>query len=207
MDVKKINNLKFCNKCKTEKALADFHKNKRSNDGFHFWCKSCVSEYGKQSRINNPYSYNKSKERHRDYMKVYGPILWQRDKGDKEKILLRTKRWERYRASIRGKFACWKKNATKRGLEWNLTLRDIEALPMTCYYTGLELTVEPFFSNTVSLDRLDSNLGYYPENVVLCCKVINVMKSTLPVSRFIELCKMIYLHSEMNISLKNVNGN
>jgi len=43
--------MKICTKCKNEKLLNEFHKDKRSNDGLMSWCKSCRSNYNKS--INN----------------------------------------------------------------------------------------------------------------------------------------------------------
>ncbi|MEF8699718.1 MAG: hypothetical protein V5B36_11750 [Candidatus Accumulibacter sp. UW25] len=34
-------NTKICVKCKEEKSLDDFHKNSRSSDGLHSYCKEC----------------------------------------------------------------------------------------------------------------------------------------------------------------------
>ena len=36
--------VKICTKCKIEKELSEFGKNKRQKDGFHYRCKSCCSE-------------------------------------------------------------------------------------------------------------------------------------------------------------------
>lgn len=36
-----MNNVKICNKCKTEKLLVDFPKGKTSKDGFKNYCKAC----------------------------------------------------------------------------------------------------------------------------------------------------------------------
>ena len=32
---------KICVKCKQEKSVADFHRNARSSDGLHSYCKEC----------------------------------------------------------------------------------------------------------------------------------------------------------------------
>jgi hypothetical protein len=34
-------NTKICVKCKEVKSLDDFHKNSRSSDGLHSYCKEC----------------------------------------------------------------------------------------------------------------------------------------------------------------------
>jgi hypothetical protein len=50
-----------------------------------------------------------------------------------------------------------------------------------CYYTGLEMTLAPAASNSISLDRIDSLRGYVKDNVVLCCYQVNVMKQDLTI--------------------------
>lgn len=49
---------KTCSKCKKEKSVNDFYKNKYREDGLHHYCKICHSIQNKSS-----YSYVKSKYR------------------------------------------------------------------------------------------------------------------------------------------------
>jgi hypothetical protein len=49
---------KICSKCKEEKDLDFFHKNKNSKHGVHHYCKSCNSIHRK-----NSYNYNTVKKR------------------------------------------------------------------------------------------------------------------------------------------------
>ena len=55
------------------------------------------------------------------------------------------------------------------------------------YYTGKELTVED-----MSLDRLDSSIGYVPGNIVITHKVINIMKNSLSIKEFKEYIEALY---------------
>lgn len=60
-----------------------------------------------------------------------------------------------------------------------------------CYYSGVSMD---FYINSLTLmsvDRLDSNIGYLKDNVVMCCWVINNMKQDLSVSDFIDWCKKV----------------
>lgn len=57
-------------------------------------------------------------------------------------------------------------------------------------------------SNMKSKDRIDSNKGYVEGNVQWVCKEINFMKHALSESRFIELCKLVYLYNQ---SMKGIN--
>ena len=57
--------MKRCNKCKIDKSLSDFSKDKTKKDGLQYICKSCHKQY----RINNKgKQYNKfSKEKHKQW--------------------------------------------------------------------------------------------------------------------------------------------
>jgi Recombination endonuclease VII len=42
--------MKTCTKCKCEKDLSEFNKNKSEKDGLQKWCKSCRTEYNYSKR-------------------------------------------------------------------------------------------------------------------------------------------------------------
>jgi len=44
---------KVCTKCKVEKELNQFHKNKSMKDGFNYNCKNCRMEYTKENGVGN----------------------------------------------------------------------------------------------------------------------------------------------------------
>ena len=58
---------KKCSKCKIEKELSMFSKNKRNKDGLCFQCKECRSKISKKYRDNN---IEKEKQRHKKYRDV-----------------------------------------------------------------------------------------------------------------------------------------
>lgn len=56
--------MKQCTKCKKQKDIFKFSKNKSQKDGYCGWCKSCISDYLK--------NYGKDKkEKRKKYMKEY----------------------------------------------------------------------------------------------------------------------------------------
>lgn len=82
------------------------------------------------------------------------------------------------------KYNSIRKGSLIRGMEFNLTLQ--EYLPFynsSCFYCGAP--------GQISLDRLDSSLGYTKSNVVTCCGICNIMKGTLSQHDFIFQCKKI----------------
>lgn len=56
--------MKVCTKCKEEKNLFDFPKNKKKVDGYHYQCKVCVNNTSKSYHKNN-------KEKRNEYIKQY----------------------------------------------------------------------------------------------------------------------------------------
>ena len=51
------------------------------------------------------------------------------------------------------------------------------------------MTLEAGKLNTVSIERIDSNVGYTPANTILVCQAINRMKSDFAFEDFFDLCK------------------
>jgi len=80
--------MKVCNKCKIEKELIEFNKEKLSKDGYQGECKSCQSKRGKQYyKENNNESYKQIKK---EYYQNNKEIISKREKeyraNNKEKI-------------------------------------------------------------------------------------------------------------------------
>lgn len=56
--------MKTCSKCKQEKELSEFYKNKNRKDGYNTFCKECQKEYSKNNKNvykNNNIQYQKNK--------------------------------------------------------------------------------------------------------------------------------------------------
>jgi hypothetical protein len=66
-----------------------------------------------------------------------------------------------------------------------------------CYYTGIPFEIERVRRGMrrPSLDRLDSNKGYTPDNCVLCLTAINYMKNDYDLDAFYALLGDIRSHS------------
>lgn len=71
-----------------------------------------------------------------------------------------------------------------------------------CHYSGIKMDTKYTPRNKrpkkqmgrpylISIDRINSNEGYTKGNIVLCCYIINVMKSISSKSQFIKLCSKI----------------
>ena len=86
-------------------------------------------------------------------------------------------------------------SAKKRNQEFSLEINDVVGFwndqAMICAYSGLEMTLEAGKLNTVSIERIDSNIGYTKENTILVCQAINRMKSDFSYQDFYMLCQSV----------------
>ena len=109
----------------------------------------------------------------------------ERDERDynKERKANITKHYDEY---VRG--------AMKKNLQFNLTAEQfIRIVNSHCYYCD-----EYDETRVIGIDRVDSERGYFIDNVVPCCSTCNFMKSNLEKDDFLNhICK-IYLHSFTN---------
>jgi len=64
-----------------------------------------------------------------------------------------------------------------------------------CYYSGIkmEIALKGYSTNnyTLSIDRIDSTIGYLSSNIVLCCDAVNTMKMQMETNEFLKICKKI----------------
>ena len=85
-----------------------------------------------------------------------------------------------------------KNSAAKRQQVFALTVSDIakcwEQQHGICAYSGRQMTLEAGHLETVSIERIDSTVGYIPENTILVCQAINRMKSDFSLTDFHALC-------------------
>ena len=85
-----------------------------------------------------------------------------------------------------------RKSAAKRQQAFALTVDDIvkcwKQQAEICAYSGRQMTLEVGHLNTVSIERIDSAVGYTPDNTILVCQAINRMKSDFAFEDFYALC-------------------
>ena len=80
----------------------------------------------------------------------------------------------KYRRTPNAKFSDAKREANKRGINWDLSKEEyFELMENKCYYGGCELP-----EAGIGLDRInnDKSIGYIKDNVVPCCKRHNLMR-------------------------------
>lgn len=60
-----------------------------------------------------------------------------------------------------------------------------------CYYTKWKMKLAPSKPESVSVERINSGIGYTKKNIVLCCTVVNSMKSSYSKELFLKVCKAV----------------
>lgn len=94
------------------------------------------------------------------------------------------------------------KTAARKGRSWNLSDELFKKLTSSnCYYCGSPPSSTYSVSTKWStltyngIDRVNSRLGYEPDNVVPCCKRCNVAKNDMSVEDFFAWLSKIYHYS------------
>ena len=74
-------------------------------------------------------------------------------------------------------------SANDRKVSCTLSFKKLKSLLKVtkCYYTGIELNFIEGHDNQLTIDRVDNDLGYQDDNVVVCSKRINCLKDNLTV--------------------------
>ena len=63
-----------------------------------------------------------------------------------------------------------------------------------CAYSFIKMKLEPNTPYSVSVERINSSIGYTKENTVLVCNAVNRMKTDLNPELFFEFCSAIAHH-------------
>ena len=88
------------------------------------------------------------------------------------------------------------KNAKKRKIEFDISIEDVLKVYLdqgkVCSLSGIPIGWTMMGkSHNISIDRIDSNKGYYIDNIQLVYPKINMMKFTYSQDEFIDLCKRV----------------
>ena len=101
-----------------------------------------------------------------------------------------------------------KNRALRKSIPFDLTVELIEKLwndqNGLCFYSGKSMILESNSIDTVSIDRIDSSMGYTLGNIRLCRKSINTMKLDLTLEVFIRIIKEIHTHQNTIYSTATV---
>ncbi len=154
-----------CTKC-PEQDETKFYKNSKT------LCRICY----KAKVLNRYYSLSTDKK-----------VLYQEN----------VRRWQ-HTNIFRNRFLQARSRAAKRNIEFSITVETLETLYQKqngkCFFSGMALGLTQDRKYVLSVDRLNSSMGYTPDNVVLVCAAINTMKSDLSVDEFIDIVKNVYVN-------------
>ena len=93
-----------------------------------------------------------------------------------------------------------RQGARLRGLSFNIDRAYLSSLweqqKGRCFYTKEPMTFTKGEVNKVSVDRLDSSIGYEHGNLVLCCSRVNLMKGPLELTEFRDLIQRLAKYSK-----------
>jgi hypothetical protein len=130
---------------------------------------------------------------------------WARD--NKDKLAVRDK--ER-KGTLEGKLLNLttqsKYRSKTNGLEHNINRAYLRGLYHgqrgLCALSGKEMTIigergSDDYWNSISIDRIDSSLGYIEGNVQLVCTGVNYMKKDMTDEMFIDFCKGVVEHKHV----------
>lgn len=71
-----------------------------------------------------------------------------------------------------------------------------------CYYTGVEMVLKGYLDNIenlMTIDRIDSRIGYVKGNLVLCCSIVNKIKQNLTIPDLLKWSDLIRSHSNIGV--------
>jgi hypothetical protein len=98
------------------------------------------------------------------------------------------------------RFRAAKRRSKTSNLEFTITQDDLWNLWVQqngkCAYSGVSLGLLPDKDTVVSIDRIDSSLGYTPTNTALCCFSVNSIKTNWSKTKMLEWIKAIYLYNK-----------
>ena len=114
--------------------------------------------------------------------------------GNKKSI---EKKYSTFEGRITTFLRTCKESAKKRNQEFSLSRKDFldmwKQQDGLCVYTGLPMELAPATLFSVSVERIDNNIGYTPENTVLVTNAVNRMKSNMEGEDFFHFCKCVTL--------------
>ena len=95
----------------------------------------------------------------------------------------------------RTKFGTYKFGALKRGIPFEITIEDAQAVwTGFCALSGIVLD-----ESNMSLDRKDSTKGYTKDNIQWVAIKINYMKQELSDEEFIKLCSLVHANQQPSL--------
>ena len=173
--------LKECTRCGIFQDADQYY---RSGNNPLSYCRTCRLKQIKQKRLDNLEQYQ---EQDRAFY-------------TKNKERLQKKRKDERETSLEHKLKHACRNSKQRALEkgWGFDIDYLFLMELwdkqegRCALSGREMTLAGTrLSNKISIDRIDSSIGYIKGNVQLLAAIVNYMKMDMKEEDFISLCKEV----------------
>jgi len=173
----------FLKSIKKYPKLLDRYNNIQWNEVFDLHCSECGCKLTKENyrRINNiTCSRGANKNRFRKCDVCHKQSTRMIDTLDKKIGLI---------------FSSAKTRATRKNIEFTISKKYIltlwKAQNGKCFYTNENMTYDLGTNSMMSIDRLDSGIGYTEGNVCLSLWEVNKLKNNVHITRFLDICKKI----------------
>lgn len=216
-----IMNVKICNRCKETKPLTKehFYGKTATKDGFEGICKKC--NRSRKSNIEKKEAAEKIGNRICGTCNIEFPMTGEfffRRKANKMGFQTTCKNCKNNTPALIKRRKIGNDSIIKvleerfRGLthrskvkkfKVEITVQDLidcwEKQKGLCALSGILMKHSIYsgkIETNVSVDRIDSNIGYTKDNIQLVCSCINKMKSTLSVEQFIDICNKIVKYNK-----------
>ena len=197
-----------CYKCKEVKLLSEFRSRSSDSEGKDYLCKICDIKHRKKTsfpfkiprKIPIERKCSKCQETklmeffYKDSRKFGGRKYECKDCAKKpHKKSIRQIRIPDWVIKVRKRLRDRQKKFGGNIVSSNFLLSLYEKQQGKCYYTGIEMDIvmDKKTAKNISVDRLDSNIGYTENNVVLCCLSINYCKNDLSEQEFLYFLDQI----------------
>lgn len=174
--------IKKCNKCKIEKPITEFIKNKQCKNGYGNTCKSCQNLYSKEWKQNHAEEISiKGKIK---YAETQGKQVKERLEERKRKYPLRI-RCQILRSGMSDRSKLKNLSFDKEYFTVNYLMERLGNNPK-CECCGKILDIsykfdKKFHDDSPSIDRVNSKLGYIKNNVaILCWRCNKVKQDSIP---------------------------
>lgn len=100
---------------------------------------------------------------------------------------------DNYSPYLKKRISSMRRGAKKRGLTFNLNIEDLKTIiSKPCVYCGV--------NERISVDRIDSQKGYFVDNCQPACMICNWMKSTMSHNGFLNHVTQIVKHNGGGLS-------
>ena len=161
--------MKTCTKCKVERSLDEFHKNKISKDGRKSVCKYCVKKYNKEYQEKNKEKTKKYIEENREHINKRSREYNRRWKEENKEYV--RKREREYRKKRRKedplfKMKCTLRSRNLKAFKASLWHKDSKSIDMLgCNYEEAFKHIESQFTDGMSWSNHTTD-GWHIDHII-----------------------------------------